>query len=86
MAVGTRRRWTALLVVGVALVVAGVLVLLLSPFPYSYGWTAYSPLSDVTYSPGPPRWTLLLTGALLVGGGFLAGLAVATLRTRRRDA
>ncbi|WP_375388407.1 hypothetical protein [uncultured Amnibacterium sp.] len=72
------------LALGLLVVIAGVVVLVSTPFPFAFGWTAYSPLSDVTYSPAPPRFSLVLIAVLLVGGGFLSGIAAGSLRRSRR--
>ena len=78
----TRRRWVLVLALGVALAAAGVVVVLATPSPASFGWTAYSPLASTMYAPEPRRLSQLLAGGLLLAGGFVAGLAVASLRRR----
>lgn len=73
-------------VVLAALVVLGVALLCVAAWvasrPTSYGWFAYAPLSNTTFTPGSPglsgRAALLAgAGALLIGGavGFLVGRA-----------
>jgi len=77
---------------GAALLVVGVVVALTAPRETSFGWFAYSPLSDETFSPGgvlPVRPEWLTAAALIVLGlvvlAFWAGTLVASRRDRRRD-
>ena len=55
---------------GAALLVIGVVVVTTQPI--GFGWTAYAPLSDVTFSPQFPTPAMWL-------GGIMAGLGLALL-------
>ena len=75
------------------LVIAGVIVLIetMTRPVASFGWFAYAPLSDTTYSPGTSGATLAITAGgmlLLIIGllvtGFLAGRRAALRGTIRR--
>lgn len=66
------------LVVGaVVLFVAGLVLVMTTPL--SFGWSAYAPLSDVTFSPFSPGlivgWVLVVIGLVLAAGwvGFRLG-------------
>jgi heme/copper-type cytochrome/quinol oxidase subunit 1 len=74
-------RTYALLVVGMAAIIAGVLLMLRGPATAPLGWTAYAPLSNTTFAPSfvSPVFAfgvaVLVAGAALVGGwvGFAFG-------------
>lgn len=77
---GVVRRF-GVLAVGIAAIVAGVVVYQFRPTPVaSFGWVAYAPLSDSTFVPfvGSEVWAaglLVLLGFVLVAGwiGFALG-------------
>ena len=73
---------TSLLVVGVICAGAGV-SLTANPFgPASFGWTAYSPLSDTAYQPIDLTWFTWAPRvglALLAVGAGSAGAALSAL-------
>lgn len=55
---------------GAVLLVIGIVVV--TTQPVGFGWTAYAPLTDVTFSPPFPTPAMLL-------GGIVAGLGLALL-------
>ncbi len=74
----TERAWTAVAaLLGAGMVVAGVLRMRTGTV--SFGWFAYTPLSETVYAPSPTPWrlgaVLVVAGALLLGGaaGFALG-------------
>ena len=81
MAAAVRR--FGVLTVGIAAIVAGVLVYQFRPSAASFGWTAYAPLSNTVFVPSFADITpslvgaalLILLGAVLIAGwvGFAAG-------------
>ena len=83
-----RRVSIALFSAGILAVVVGLVLALTSPGQATYGWFAYTPLSDVSFSPDvillSPQATagvaIGITGLLLVA--FCAGLL---LGARRRS-
>lgn len=86
-------RWTlvAVLAAGVVCATIGVGLILrtASPWPAPYGWTAYSPLSSTSYSPGDstaPFWTRVMGAALLaIGAGGSGAVTTLLLLSRRRS-
>jgi heme/copper-type cytochrome/quinol oxidase subunit 1 len=77
-----RRLTIALLIAGVVCAGAGI-ALAGDPFaPASFGWTAYSPLSNATYQPVDLTWlawTRRIGLALLALGAGSAGAALSAL-------
>ncbi|MFS0705307.1 hypothetical protein AB6N23_12355 [Cellulomonas sp. 179-A 9B4 NHS] len=78
------RTWTVVAaLLGAGTAVAGVLRMRTGTV--SFGWFAYTPLSETVYAPSPAPWrlgaALVVLGVLLVGaaGGFALG------RRRRAD-
>ena len=68
------RLWFAIAaVVGAVGAVAGLAVLLTTPAPASFGWTAYAPLSKTVYAPtvahAPLGLLLVVAGSAMVGCG-----------------
>ena len=79
------RVWFAVVaVVGAVGAVAGLAVLLSSPSPASFGWTAYAPLSKTVYAPtathAPLGLLLMVTGSAMVGCG-VTGVVLARRRS-----
>ena len=76
---------------GLALIATGVIIGLTAPSAVSFGWFAYAPLSETTFSPADAlvmsrgvalAWALAALGALLIA--FSAGWLLAVRRERRR--
>ncbi|QHC67958.1 hypothetical protein GSU68_16220 [Rathayibacter sp. VKM Ac-2759] len=75
---------------GLALIAAGLVVGVTAPSAVSFGWFAYAPLSETTFSPDTvvlargvaTAWALAALGALLLA--FSAGWLLALRRERRR--
>ena len=78
------RGWVlwAILVSGVVCAAVGTAVLQESSGAASFGWTAYAPLSDVTYRPLANGW--VLASALVALGAGTVGAAATALILRRR--
>lgn len=83
----SRRRASLVLTAGVVLLVAGVAGLFLVPTSTAgFGWFAYAPLSEATFSPGVfLRPVQLWAGAAALVGLAAASWAVGYLAGRRAD-
>jgi hypothetical protein len=79
------RRWAVLLVLvlAAAAVAVGVWLLMQPAAPSSFGWFAYSPMSDTTFTPAHDAVDPLGLGLVVVGALTLGGLGGYTLGGRQ---
>ncbi|MWV57849.1 hypothetical protein [Rathayibacter sp. VKM Ac-2754] len=73
---------------GVALIVIGAVVGVTTPSAVSFGWFAYAPLSETTFSPSDAFVVtrgLATAGALVVLGALVLAFSAGLLLGRRRD-
>ncbi|PZF55555.1 hypothetical protein DEJ23_11615 [Curtobacterium sp. MCSS17_008] len=78
-----RARTLRALLAGIALLVAGVVLLLAAPNP-SFGYFAYAPLSDTTFLPNVHPWQERTGQVLVLVGAVVVAFALGRLSVRRR--
>lgn len=66
----SRRLRVGLGVLGLVVMTVGLVLVFTAPGPASFGWTAYAPLTDVTFSPGLFVTGLGQAGLVLTVAGF----------------
>lgn len=67
--------WQAVGVLGIVLVAVGALLVVRGSAPRTFGWSAYAPLSETTFSPGVQVLSTQMLWGLGVGAAGLVVLA-----------